>query len=132
MPKEHKRVPTPPHAMRQKMTRTPNTAAVPWGLTADLSSSILLYRSRPTVGLKREKELMARIVKEHAVRRNEILDVAQRLGKTKSYEQITIQEIMDGLPVSKGAIYYHFYPKQPLLEAAINIIVEKAEQPHLS
>src|SRR5258708_16163994 len=108
MPKEHNRVPTPPHAMRQKMTRTPNTAAVPWGLTADLSSSILLYRSRPTVGLKREKELMARIVKEHAVRRNEILDVAQRLGGTKRYWQKTIPDKPGGPPVFKGAVYHSF------------------------
>jgi AcrR family transcriptional regulator len=108
--------------------RTFQQTAVPWGLTADLSSGILLYRSRPTVGLKREKELMARIVKEHAVRRNEILDVAQRLVNTKGYEQMTIQDILDGLQISKGAFYHYFDSKQALLEAIIERMVEEVEQ----
>src|SRR5260370_41466795 len=57
-------------------------------------------QSRPTVGLKREKELMARIVKEHAVRRNENLDVAQRLPNNKSQQQETHPEIIGGLQIS--------------------------------
>ena len=85
-------------------------------------------QSRPTVGLKREKELMARIVKEHAVRRNEILDVAQRLVNTKGYEQMTIQDILDGLQISKGAFYHYFDSKQALLEAIIERMVEEVEQ----
>ena len=51
---------------------------------------------------------MARTVKAHAVRRNEILDVAQRLIYTKGYEQMTIQDILDGLQISKGAFYHYF------------------------
>src|SRR5260370_3811653 len=85
-------------------------------------------QSRPTVGLKREQELMARIVKEHAVRRNEILDVAQRLVNTKGYEQMTIQDILDGLQISKGAFYHYFDSKQALLEAIIERMVEEVEQ----
>ncbi len=71
---------------------------------------------------------MARIVKEHAVRRNEILDVAQRLVDTKGYEQMTIQDILDGLQISKGAFYHYFDSKQALLEAIIERMVEEVEQ----
>ncbi len=71
---------------------------------------------------------MARIVKEHAVRRNEILDVAQRLMYTKGYEQMTIQDILDGLQISKGAFYHYFDSKQALLEAILERMQEEAEK----
>jgi len=48
-----------------------------------------------------KEEIMARIVKAHAVRRNEILDVAQRLIYTEGYEQMTIQDILDGLQIPR-------------------------------
>src|SRR6266704_2247415 len=71
---------------------------------------------------------MARIVKEHAVRRNEILDVAQRLIYTKGYEQMTIQDILDNLQISKGAFYHYFDSKQTLLEAIIERMQQEVEQ----
>jgi TetR/AcrR family transcriptional repressor of nem operon len=60
---------------------------------------------------------MARIVKEPAVRRNEILDVAERLVATKGYEQMAIQDILDELQISKGAFYHYFDSKLALLSA---------------
>ncbi len=71
---------------------------------------------------------MARIVKERAVRRNEILDAAQRLVYTKGYEQMTIQDILDDLQISKGAFYHYFDSKQALLEAIIERMQEEVEQ----
>ena len=64
---------------------------------------------------------MARIVKEqeHAERRNEIFDVAQKLVYTRGYEQMSIQDILDALGISKGAFYHYFDSKQALLEALI-------------
>src|SRR5260370_5665036 len=72
--------------------------------------------------------MMARIVKAHAVRRNEILDVAQRLIYTKGYEQMTIQDILDGLQISKGAFYHYFDSKQALLEAIIERMQQEVAQ----
>ena len=69
-----------------------------------------------------------RIVKAHAMRRNEILDVAQRLIYTKGYEQMTIQDILDGLQISKGAFYHYFDSKQALLEAIIERMQQEVEQ----
>jgi AcrR family transcriptional regulator len=71
---------------------------------------------------------MARIVKEHAVRRSEILDVAQRLIYTKGYEQMTIQDMLDNLQISKGAFYHYFDSKQALLEALIERMKGEVEQ----
>jgi AcrR family transcriptional regulator len=70
----------------------------------------------------------ARIVKERTVRRNEILDVAQRLVQTKGYEQMTIQDILDELQIAKGTFYHYFDSKQALLEAVIERILGQAEQ----
>jgi TetR/AcrR family transcriptional repressor of nem operon len=71
---------------------------------------------------------MARIVKAPTARRNEILDVAQRLIYTKGYEQMTIQDILDSLQISKGAFYHYFDSKQALLEAMIERMLQEVEQ----
>src|SRR5512135_943879 len=72
---------------------------------------------------------MARTVKEetYAVKRNEILDTAQRLVYTKGYEQMSIQDILNELKISKGAFYHYFDSKQALLEALIDRMRQEAE-----
>ncbi|MFN8470989.1 MAG: TetR/AcrR family transcriptional regulator [Anaerolineae bacterium] len=72
---------------------------------------------------------MARVVKEHeyAVRRDEILDVAQRLVQTKGYEAMTIQDILDRLGISKGAFYHYFGSKGELLEGIIERMLTEVE-----
>jgi AcrR family transcriptional regulator len=82
---------------------------------------------------------MVRTVKDSSVRRNEILDVAQRLVFTKGYEQMTIQDILDELQISKGAFYHYFDSKGALLEALIERMAQEGmrmllpivEDPHL-
>ena len=71
---------------------------------------------------------MARIVKEevYAEKRNAILDVAQRLIYTKGYEQMTIQDMLDDLQISKGAFYHYFDSKQAVLEALVERMGEEA------
>ncbi|HLZ55843.1 MAG TPA: TetR/AcrR family transcriptional regulator [Ktedonosporobacter sp.] len=71
---------------------------------------------------------MARIVKEPTARRNEILAVAQHLIYTKGYEQMTIQDILDILQISKGAFYHYFGSKQALLEALIERLQDEVEK----
>src|SRR5665647_2543286 len=73
---------------------------------------------------------MARVIKEHAVRRGEILDVAQRLVYSKGYEQMTVQDILDGLQISKGAFYHYFGSKPALLEALIERMLGEGTAPH--
>ena len=72
---------------------------------------------------------MPRVVKEidYAARRNEILDVARKLVYTKGYEQMSIQDILDELQISKGAFYHYFDSKPALLEALIDRMGDEAE-----
>ena len=70
---------------------------------------------------------MVRIVKEPALRRNEILDSAQRLVYTKGFDQMTIQDILDDLHISKGAFYHYFDSKPALLDALIDRMKQEAE-----
>jgi AcrR family transcriptional regulator len=65
---------------------------------------------------------------EYAARRNEILDVAMRLVYTQGYEQMSIQDILDALGMSKGAFYHYFQSKSDLLEALIERMMEEAEK----
>src|SRR5512143_2780441 len=84
---------------------------------------------------------MARTVneKEYALKRNQILDVTQRLIYSKGYEQMAIQDILDELQISKGAFYHYFDSKPALLEALIERVGQEAiqllnpivEDPHL-
>ncbi|MDR1156687.1 MAG: TetR/AcrR family transcriptional regulator [Oscillospiraceae bacterium] len=48
-----------------------------------------------------------------------IIDVAARLFAEKGYEQTTIQDIVDNLGMSKGAIFHHFSSKEDIVEAVI-------------
>jgi AcrR family transcriptional regulator len=72
---------------------------------------------------------MARIVniEEYEIRRNEILDAAQRLVYTKGYDQMSIQDLLDEVKISKGAFYHYFDSKQALLEALIERLGKQVE-----
>lgn len=73
---------------------------------------------------------MARIVKEeeYAIKRKEILDAAQRLVYTRGYEQMSIQDILDQLEISKGAFYHYFDSKLTLLDGLMDRMMDEAEQ----
>ena len=85
---------------------------------------------------------MPRISKEedYSVRRNEILDAAQRLVYSKGYESMTIQDILNDVEISKGAFYHYFPSKHALLEGLIdrsivqvsNLVAPVLEDPELS
>ncbi len=85
---------------------------------------------------------MARTIKheDHAAKRSEILDIAQRLIYTKGYAQMSIQDILDGLGISKGAFYHYFDSKQALLEGIVERTVDQislillpiVHDPHMS
>jgi AcrR family transcriptional regulator len=85
---------------------------------------------------------MARIVKEdqYNAKRNEILDYSMGLVYSKGYAQMPIQDILDGLHISRGALYHYFDSKQALLEAmveragtaAAQAFIPIVQDPHLS
>ncbi len=73
---------------------------------------------------------MPRIVKEedYAARRNEIVAVARQLVYTKGYHQMSIQDILDTLKISKGAFYHYFDSKQALLDGLVGQMLAEADQ----
>jgi AcrR family transcriptional regulator len=61
-----------------------------------------------------------------AVRRDAILDVAERIIRSDGYEHMSIQDVQDELGVSRGAIYHYFDSKEALLEAVIARMADAA------
>ena len=61
----------------------------------------------------------------HALRRDEFLDVAQRLLETKGYEQMSVQDVLAATGASKGAFYHYFGSKQALLEAVVERLADQ-------
>lgn len=73
---------------------------------------------------------MPRIVKEedYTAKRNEILDAARKLVYTKGFEAMSIQDILDGVKISKGAFYHYFDSKQSLLDGLVDRMMDEADQ----
>lgn len=74
---------------------------------------------------------MMRVVKEAAERRNEILDVAERLFCTNGYDDTSTNDILAEIGIARGTLYYHFKSKEDILDAMIDRIladiISKAE-----
>ena len=77
---------------------------------------------------------MARIVKKEAylARRNEILDATQQLVYAKGYEQMSVQDILDALQISKGAFYHYFNSKAEALDSLVERMVIEEIVPMLA
>ncbi len=68
---------------------------------------------------------MVRIVKEHNVRKNEILDTARKFFYQKGYDKTVIQDILDELGIAKGTFYHYFKSKIALLDALIDKVTDE-------
>jgi AcrR family transcriptional regulator len=62
----------------------------------------------------------------HTIRREAFIDVAARLVQAKGYEVMSIQEVLDELGASRGALYHYFDGKAALLNAVIERMVDDA------
>lgn len=54
-----------------------------------------------------------------------ILDVARKLFTEKGYDHTTIQDIVDGLGMSKGAVYHHFKSKEAIYDRITDLYYDK-------
>lgn len=63
-----------------------------------------------------------RIVKEAEERKNEILDVAERLFVTKGFDNTSTNDILREIGIARGTLYYHFKSKTDILDAMIERI----------
>jgi AcrR family transcriptional regulator len=73
---------------------------------------------------------MARQVDENMrlAKLNEILDCAQKMIYTTGYADMSIQDIINELGISKGAFYHYFTSKSALLEALLGRTSEQGLQ----
>ena len=62
----------------------------------------------------------------HALRRDEFIDVAQRLIQVSGYERISVQDVLNELGASKGAFYHYFDSKEALLQAVVERMTDGA------
>ncbi|MCD8380688.1 MAG: TetR/AcrR family transcriptional regulator [Lachnospiraceae bacterium] len=69
-----------------------------------------------------------RVVKDAEERKNEILDIAQRLFNEKGYAQTTVEDIMKECNIAKGTLYYHFKSKEDILSAMIDRLIDRQEE----
>jgi AcrR family transcriptional regulator len=65
-------------------------------------------------------------LQDYAEKRNAILDVAERYIVTKGFEEMTTQDILQELQISRGAFYHYFESKQALLPALVERIGKQA------
>ena len=49
----------------------------------------------------------------------QIVVISAKLFKEKGYEKTSVQDIIDAIGMSKGAIYHHFKSKEEILNAVI-------------
>lgn len=59
------------------------------------------------------------------IKRQAILDVAERLFYQKGYEQTSVQDVLSVLKCSKGSFYHHFESKMSVLET---LCVQRAQK----
>jgi AcrR family transcriptional regulator len=67
---------------------------------------------------------MARIVKDPEVRRQELLDAAEKLFGTKGYAKTAVSDIVKEVGVSQGTFYYYFKSKDEVADAVIDRAIE--------
>lgn len=63
-----------------------------------------------------------RVVKTAKERRDEILDVAQRLFAVKGFDHSSITDIQKEIGIARGTLYYHFKSKEDILDGIIDRI----------
>ena len=66
-----------------------------------------------------------RVVKEAQERKNEILDVAERLFCSKGFDHTSTNDILNEIGIARGTLYYHFKSKEDILDAMIDRILDE-------
>lgn len=64
-----------------------------------------------------------RIVKDADERKNEILDVSEKLFAQKGFDGTSISDIIEIVGVARGTVYYHFKSKEDIMNALIERLI---------
>ncbi|MGA1872446.1 MAG: TetR/AcrR family transcriptional regulator [Thermoplasmatota archaeon] len=68
---------------------------------------------------------MSRTVKEHDVRKKEIVDTAERLFLEYGYEETPVELIIKEIGIAKGTFYHYFRSKDDLLDELVEQLIEE-------
>lgn len=68
---------------------------------------------------------MPRTVKEHDVRKKEIIDTSERLFLKYGYEETSIEHIINEVGIAKGTFYHYFQSKDDLLDELVEQYAEE-------
>ncbi|MDE7017582.1 MAG: TetR/AcrR family transcriptional regulator [Lachnospiraceae bacterium] len=66
-----------------------------------------------------------RVVKEAEERKNEILDVAERLFASKGFDRTSTNDILAEIGIARGTLYYHFQSKEEILDAMVERMTDR-------
>ena len=78
---------------------------------------MIIYRKPTGCRSKKGGHIMNKSAEE---RKNEILDVAERLFFSKGYEQTNTNEIVKEVGIARGTLYHHFKNKEELMDGIIH------------
>ncbi len=67
---------------------------------------------------------MARVVKRPDVRRDELLDIAQRLIADVGYEAMSVEAVTQAAQVAKGTFYHYFSSKEDMLGQLLDRLMD--------
>lgn len=63
---------------------------------------------------------MAKTAKNHKLKKNELVEIAEKLFLEKGYEETTVDEILHASGLSKGGFYHYFKSKEEVLAESIS------------
>ena len=60
-----------------------------------------------------------RVSKPHEERKNEILDVSEKLFINNGYDKTSVNQILEKVGIAKGTFYYYFKSKEEVMDSII-------------
>ena len=76
---------------------------------------------------KHEERLRRSHAERRAATRRALLDAARALFAGKGYAEVTVEEVVRGAGVTRGALYHHFEDKRLLLRAVVEEIEDEID-----
>lgn len=67
---------------------------------------------------------MAKTAKNHSAKKNELVEIAEKLFLEKGYEVTSVDDILNASGLSKGGFYHYFKSKEEVLAESINNFAE--------
>jgi AcrR family transcriptional regulator len=69
-------------------------------------------------------DLIMRVTKDPKVRRQELIDIAEKLFVERGYENVAVSDIVKAAHVAQGTFYWYFESKEAILEAITDRVID--------